>query len=250
MPRSLNIIFGLLFLTFGISLAGWAFVYAEGLHLVWVEEWAPHVAAVSIELFVGAAVVDRLLRRQETRLLEPRREIAFSRLGRAFSRLVTGLNIQYAYLSSTESPPARDRLITAWTEALKGAMQGWLPQWLSEVDAFVRVLDDVVDRYGLILDSETVARIEGLVQSWNQEVGLRLRLSYELASAAAVSLGSPSPDQKPLTEDQILLMHQGASEAFLLLQRLEQSPYGLEVDISDLDEQFRLAQMARVVAPI
>lgn len=250
MPRPLAFIFGILLLVFGVSLGGWVYAYLAGLHVAWIEEWAPHVATVSIELFLGAAVVDGLLRRQEARLLEPRREIAFSRLGRAFSRFITGLNIQYAYLSSAQSPPARDKLVAAWTDALKGATQGWLPQWLAEVDAFVEVLDDVVDRYGLIIDSETVAQIERLVQSWSQEAGLGLRLSYQLTKAAAASLGSPSPDQKLLTEDQILLMHQAVSGTFSLLGRLERTPNELEIVTPNLQEQFRLAQLARVAAPI
>ncbi len=213
----------------------------------WLGIWAPHGAAVALELFIATFVVGGLLRRHERKQLEPLTRTANYRLRLALERFFSDVTVQYGYIApmGAEVPNNWRTLIESWTTLLPSTTQAWLPTWFREMDRLSEKLEDLRDRYERELGTATTQVIDDYLHHWCEDEGLQLRTQYADAKNSAVRFDVPDPDGKLLTVAQISWINVIVQKAASVCDRYEEAGgERLEVD-PHARERFRLAQVRR-----
>jgi hypothetical protein len=247
LPWSIKLTFTLLATACAVSLVLWGFQDAGLLTSKLVDVWAPHVAASTFELLIAAAVLDRLFRRQDAERLYPLQKAALERLRRVLSRLLSAVVTQYAYIGPErcDAPTDRSTMVEKWMIALGDAKQAWLPQLFAELDRCGVALDTISQRYGHLLESATLTLIEQFIDTWNDEEGMRLRASYELARAASPRFGASNPAERQITASQLILIRHIVGVAMALVDHYEDLAK-IQIELgADIGERFERARLGR-----
>lgn len=249
--RSLAVVYFVLPIAGAACVGVWVLHHVGRLEGEWIEVWAPHAAAIAVELFIASVVVAGLLRRHETKELRPLRMTAVSRLQLILASFLRNIAVQYAFIGpdGSQLPDSRAELLAKWLDLLRGTRQAWLRQWLRELDRFGIALETFRDRYSHVLDPMTVSLVDAYLHQWREDAGLRLRASYELAKTLPQVFAVSEPDTKAMTPQQIAHLETIVVHAVALCDRYEEIA-GAQLVVSDerTREQFRLTQAARRAA--
>jgi hypothetical protein len=246
-PWPLRVIYGLLASGLLAAIVLWSLNDAGVISSHWIDVWAPHLAASTLELLVAAAVVDRLLRRHQADQLLPLKEAGMTRLARVLAQFSSALITQYAYMSDAAPPDplTRATVIDGWLGNLRATRESWLPGWLRELDRVATGFDAISQRYGHVLDTRALTAIDRFLDEWSEGAGLRLRASYELAKGAPPAFAVAEREEAVLSAAQVDLVAQLLSDMNAIIGRYEEVTGEPVSPEADTVERFRLARIAR-----
>jgi hypothetical protein len=139
------------------------------------DNWAPNIATEALSIAVTVFVVERIVRREAERQLQPRRERALSVLANAFIKFSRMAHFDYAgtHLASdlSEIPEDPVEMLRVWQENYDAkdaphVPAGSRPLLLEEAVAFVEKAQRIVDTERNQLPSDLVVAVENLGHSF------------------------------------------------------------------------------------
>lgn len=139
----------------------------------WISAWTPNLGASCLEIAATIAIVDRIIRREADRRIQPRRQRAQDEIGHGFLSLITAIGADYLETHDANERIPRDAraVIAQWrggqaAEVRPRALPGGIPRLVRAAVLSAPLVESTVRYDRELIDGALVVAVDDLAASF------------------------------------------------------------------------------------